>query len=149
MVELTKFLTTKPHIRQSLPILFILGVCWLLVSCKGNDTLDIARSLLGYTPPPEKTTVLEELQLEYERCMKIGIEEDCAQAAYDVVRKVKGLDPKVVPKGIVTILQEHWEEIEEEKEQRSDGNQEKTEVKAKSELQEEVESQEKTKPEFK
>jgi hypothetical protein len=98
------------YTKRSAVACIILLLCSLLAGCQSNNALEITRSLFGYTPPPKKTTVLEELQLEYERCMKIGIEEDCAQAAYDVVRKVKDLDPKVVPKGIVVILQENWEE---------------------------------------
>ena len=79
-------------------------VCFLN-ACANSSPLDVARGLLGYTPPPEETTVNEELQLEYDRCMKIGGEKNCAQAAYDVVRKVKGLEPRKVPKGVVIILE--------------------------------------------
>jgi len=77
----------------------------LLASCAETGPLEVARGLLGYTPPPEQTTVGEELQLEYDRCVKIGKKKNCAQAAYDVVRVVKGLETRPVPKGIVIILQ--------------------------------------------
>ena len=76
-----------------------------LTACADNSPMDVARGLLGYTPPPEETTISEELQLEYKRCMKIGVEKNCAQAAYDVVRRVKGLEPRVVPEGVVIILE--------------------------------------------
>lgn len=77
----------------------------VLTSCAGSSPLDIARGLFGYIPPPEKTTISEELQLEFERCMKIGDSDNCAQQAFDVVRRVKGLEPRTVPKGIVIILE--------------------------------------------
>lgn len=77
----------------------------VLTSCAGTSSLDIARGLFGYIPPPEKTTISEEMQLEFERCMKIGDSDNCAQEAYDVVRRVKGLEPRAVPKGIVIILE--------------------------------------------
>ena len=76
-----------------------------LLACAESTPLDFARGLFGYTPPPEETTISEELQLEYDRCMKIGGEKNCAQAAYDVVRRVKGLEPRKVPKGVVIILE--------------------------------------------
>jgi len=76
-----------------------------LSGCSGKEALNVTRALLGYTPPPEETTVAEELRIEYKRCMKIGEEDNCAQAAYDVVRKVKGLDPRVIPEGYVIILE--------------------------------------------
>ena len=87
-------------LKKTVIILFSLT----LASCADTSPLDVARGLLGYTPPPEETTVGEELQLEYDRCMKIDSDRNCAQAAYDVVRVVKGLEPRPVPKGIVIIL---------------------------------------------
>ncbi len=76
-----------------------------LISCADSTPLEITRGLLGYIPPSEETSVGEELQLEYNRCMKIGTEKNCAQAAYDVVRVVKGLEPRPIPKGYVIILE--------------------------------------------
>lgn len=81
------------------------GLIVVLASCADSTPLEVTRGLLGYIPPPEETTVGEELQLEYDRCMKIGAKKNCAQAAYDVVRVVKGLEPRPVPKGIVIILE--------------------------------------------
>jgi hypothetical protein len=63
------------------------------------------QGLLGYIPPPEETTVGEELRLEFARCEKIDPNRNCAQIAYDVVRTVKGLEPRKVPKGVVIILE--------------------------------------------
>ena len=82
--------------------IFIFSFC--LLSCADTGPLEVAKGLLGYTPPPKETTVGEEMQLEYDRCMKINPKRNCAQVAYDVVRVVKGLEPRPVPKGIVTIL---------------------------------------------
>ena len=76
-----------------------------LTSCASSSPLDFFRGVFGYIPPPEETSIGEELQLEYERCIKIGGEKNCAQAAYDIVRTVKGLEPRSVPKGIVIILE--------------------------------------------
>ena len=77
----------------------------VLFGCSGQEALDVTRGLLGYIPPPENTTISEELKLEYQRCIKIGESKNCAQDAYDVVRKVKGLEPRKVPEGIVIILE--------------------------------------------
>ncbi|WP_444995597.1 hypothetical protein [Aliikangiella sp. IMCC44359] len=85
-------------------VVFLLA-CMGLSACADNSPVEIAQGLLGYTPPPEKTTISEELRFEYQRCMKIGSNKNCAQAAYDVVRKVKGLEPRTIPKGIVIILE--------------------------------------------
>ena len=75
------------------------------------------QALLGYTPPPEKTTIGEELKLEFARCEKVDPNRNCAQIAYDVVRKVKGLEPRKVPKGVVIILEGNVDlESEEDKE---------------------------------
>ncbi len=71
----------------------------LLSSC------GVVRHLFGYIPPPEETTVSEELRLEFERCEKINKDRNCAQIAFDTVRKVKGLEPRKVPKGVVIILE--------------------------------------------
>lgn len=67
------------------------------------------RGLLGYTPPPKETSISEELLLEYERCLKMGIEGNCAQIAYDMVSKVKGLEPRKLPEGYVILIQEALE----------------------------------------
>ena len=82
-------------------------ICFTIVlsACADTSPLQVMQGLLGYTPPPEQTTISEELQLEYDRCIKIGEERNCAQAAYDVVRRVKGLEPRAVPKGVVIILE--------------------------------------------
>jgi hypothetical protein len=82
--------------------IFVFSLC--VVGCAETGPLDVAKGLFGYTPPPAETTVAEELQLEYDRCMKINSKRNCAQVAYDVVRVVKGLEPRPVPKGIVIIL---------------------------------------------
>jgi hypothetical protein len=92
-------------------VAFISSLVLTLVSCADSTPLEITRGLLGYIPPPPETSVGEELQLEYDRCMKIGAEKNCAQAAYDVVRVVKGLEPRPVPKGIVIILQGEGEHL--------------------------------------
>lgn len=87
--------------KKTALLMFVLG----LTSCADSSPLDVTRGLLGYTPPPEETTIGEELQLEYDRCIKIDPDRNCAQLAYDVVRVVKGLEPRPIPEGIVTILE--------------------------------------------
>lgn len=87
-----------------------------LTACSGSP-LEIARGIFGYIPPPEETTIQQELKLEYDRCKKISVEKNCAQAAYDVVRVVKGLEPKKVPEGIVIILEGKGEHLDSDEEQ--------------------------------
>jgi len=84
---------------------FVLSLSLFLSACSGASPLQVVQGLLGYIPPPEKTTVGEELKLEFERCEKIDPNRNCAQIAFDVVRKVKGLEPRKVPKGVVIILE--------------------------------------------
>ena len=86
-------------------IITLFFIAGLLTACAGSGPVPFIGALFGYTPPPEETTIAEELKLEYDRCMKIGEEENCAQWAYDIVRKVKGLEPRAVPKGVVIILE--------------------------------------------
>jgi hypothetical protein len=80
-------------------------------ACADSTPLEVTRGLLGYIPPPETTTVSQELRLEYDRCMKIDKSQNCAQKAYDVVRVVKGLEPKPIPKGYVIILKGEGEHL--------------------------------------
>jgi|GEM_PF-3194474 len=84
-------------------ITILIAFACALSSCSGK--IPILGDLFGYTPPPEELTVSEELQQEYDRCMKIGREKNCAQWAFDIVRRVKGLEPRTVPKGVVIILE--------------------------------------------
>ena len=76
-----------------------------LTACADSTPFRVLQGLFGYTPPPEETTVGEELQLEFARCEKINKDRNCAQIAYDTVRTVKGLEPRKVPKGVVIILE--------------------------------------------
>ncbi len=73
--------------------------------CAETTPFQALQGLLGYTPPPETTTVGEEMKLEFARCEKIDPNRNCAQIAYDMVRTVKGLEPRKVPKGVVIILE--------------------------------------------
>ena len=78
---------------------------FLLTSCADTSPFRVMQGLFGYTPPPEETTIGEELILEFKRCEKIDPNRNCAQIAYDMVRTVKGLEPRKVPKGVVIILE--------------------------------------------
>ncbi len=82
----------------------VISFCFSLSAC-ADSPLNAVRGIFGYIPPPPETTISEELQLEYDRCLKLNKEKNCAQAAYDVVRTVKGLEPRKVPKGVVIILE--------------------------------------------
>ena len=75
-----------------------------LTACSSTP-FGVLQGLFGYIPPPEETTVGEELKLEFDRCEKIDRNRNCAQIAYDMVRTVKGLEPRKVPKGVVIILE--------------------------------------------
>ncbi len=87
--------------KNIVPFLFVMA----LANCAEQTPFQIAQSLLGYTPPPEETTIAEELRLEFKRCEKTDPDRNCAQIAYDVVRRVKGLEPRKVPEGVVIILE--------------------------------------------
>jgi len=92
-------------------ILILFGLVLLLSACsEKGGALDVVRSLFGYIPPPKKLTLQEEITLEYERCTKIDPQRNCAQIAYDIARKVHGLEPRKVPEGVVIILQEPAED---------------------------------------
>jgi len=96
-------------------ILFSFGMVLLLSACsEKGGALDVVRSLFGYIPPPKKLTLQEEITLEYERCMKVDPKRNCGQIAYDVARKVHGLEPRKVPEGVVIILQEPAEDPQQE-----------------------------------
>ena len=75
-----------------------------LTACS-STSFEVLQGLFGYIPPPEETTVGEELKIEFDRCEKIDHNRNCAQIAYDMVRTVKGLEPRKVPKGVVIILE--------------------------------------------
>ena len=104
-------------------IITVTALSFVLIACSGSDALNVTRGLLGYIPPPEETTISEELRLEFERCKKIGTEKNCAQAAYDMVRTVKGLEPRTVPEGIVIILEGDGGHGDPEEEQKKSQNQ--------------------------
>lgn len=79
----------------------------LLAACTAKEAIktpvNIIGMLFGAVPPPEQTTVLQELTREYDICVGDGGGPECAQIAYANVRKAKGLDDKPLPKGIVII----------------------------------------------
>ncbi len=83
----------------------ILLTATMLTACADTGPLQVMQGILGYIPPPEETTIAEELKMEFQRCEKIDPNRNCAQIAYDVVRTIKGLDPRKVPKGVVIILE--------------------------------------------
>lgn len=87
--------------KQSVSFALLFG----LSACATSDPIDVSSRPIGYEPPPEKNTIIDELKLEYQRCIKLSRKTNCAQAAYDVVRVVKGLESKKIPQGYVLILQ--------------------------------------------
>jgi len=84
---------------------FILLFALLLSACAAESPLQVLQGVLGYIPPPEETSIAEELRSEFERCERVDPDRNCAQIAFDMVRKVKGLEPRTVPKGVVIILE--------------------------------------------
>ncbi len=81
----------------------------VLAACssqQAKQSAKIAQALMGYTPPPQEVSVLDELRAEYKKCVQLEGDPDCAQKAYDRVRDIKGLDPKPLPKGHVIITRE-------------------------------------------
>jgi hypothetical protein len=93
----------------------------LLAGCE-SAPFKAVQGLFGYIPPPPVTTVGEELRLEFARCEKIDPNRNCAQIAYDVVRTVKGLEPRKVPKGVVIILEGNVEMEEEKKDGKNESS---------------------------
>ena len=83
----------------------VLLLALMLTACADSNPLQVLQGILGYIPPPEETTIGEELKLEFKRCEMIDPNRNCAQIAYDMVRTVKGLEPRKVPKGVVIILE--------------------------------------------
>jgi len=77
----------------------------LLSACSTGTPLQFFQGLFGYIPPPDETSIAQELRSEFERCERVNPNRHCAQIAYDIVRKVKGLEPRTVPKGVVIILE--------------------------------------------
>lgn len=88
--------------RNLIPLLILSS---LMTGCADQTPFQVLQGIMGYQPPPEETTVGEEMKLEFERCEKIDRNRNCAQIAYDMVRTVKGLEPRKVPKGVVIILE--------------------------------------------
>ncbi|HEX4910619.1 MAG TPA: hypothetical protein VFV64_07655 [Permianibacter sp.] len=82
----------------------------LLTACTAKEAIktpvNIIGMLFGAVPPPEQTTVLQELTREYDICVGDGGGPECAQIAYANVRKAKGLDEKPLPEGIVIVRQD-------------------------------------------
>lgn len=88
-------------IRKISTLFFVVAVS----GCADTGKIPFIGDLFGYTPPPKELSIAEELKVEYERCVKIDASENCAQWAFDIVRRVKGLEPRAVPKGVVIILE--------------------------------------------
>jgi len=85
--------------------ILILILALLLSACAEVTPFQFLQNMLGYIPPPEKMSIADELRAEFERCERVDPNRHCAQIAFDMVRKVRGLDPRTVPKGIVIIFE--------------------------------------------
>ncbi len=104
--------------RAALAVGLAAGLVSGLAACTAKDvavnSAALSRMLFGYIPPPEQTTVLQELTREYDRCVADkGDEVGCRQIAYDMVRKVKGMDRQPLPPGVVIIREENGTVIRE------------------------------------
>jgi len=91
--------------KKACSLLMLFTSTFLLSACAEMSPFQFAQAILGYTPPPEETSIGEELRSEFKRCEKVDPNRNCAQIAFDMVRKVKGLEPRSVPKGVVIILE--------------------------------------------
>lgn len=87
--------------------LILLSIAFVLAGCTAKEAIktpvNIIGMLFGAVPPPEQTTVLQELTKEYDLCVADGGGPECAQVAYSTVRKVKGLEDKPLPEGVVIV----------------------------------------------
>lgn len=90
----------------------------LLTACTAKEAIktpvNIIGMLFGAVPPPEQTTVLQELTKEYDLCVADGGGADCAQVAYSTVRRAKGLDDKPLPAGIVIVRKDDETVVEQQ-----------------------------------
>jgi hypothetical protein len=85
-----------------LSILVSASIALMLFGCTGKEAYVISRTLLGYIPPPEVSTIMSQLEEELERCEKSG-GKNCEKQAMDYVRVVnKSLERKPL-KGVVVI----------------------------------------------
>ena len=89
-------------------LLLIGALCLTACTVKegATNTVNVLGMLFGAMPPPEQTTVLQELTREYDRCKAAGGGDECAQEAYAMVRKVKGMPEKPLPEGVVIIRED-------------------------------------------
>ncbi len=89
----------------------------LLTACTREQVqtgMMVPRMLFGYLPPPEQTTVLQEMTKAYDMCMAAKSDAPgCTQEAYDTVRVAKGLEREPIPEGIVIIREENGTVIKE------------------------------------
>jgi len=73
-----------------------------LFSCTGKDAFVISRTLLGYIPPPDVSTIMSQLEEELERCENSG-GTHCEQQAMDYVRIVNPSLERKPLTGVVVI----------------------------------------------
>ncbi len=62
-------------------------VTFLMTACSGKEAYLISRTLLGYIPPPEVPSVMEQLKEELNRCERAG-GSNCEQQAVKYVQTV-------------------------------------------------------------
>lgn len=79
----------------------------LLSGCTAKQVIRtpvfVLRALIGYTPPPPQTSMLEELHQAYEMCKATGGGEECAREAYETAMLAKGIELKSAPEGTVIV----------------------------------------------
>ena len=73
-----------------------------IISCSGKEAFVISRTLLGYIPPPDVTTIMSQLEEELERCEKTG-GTHCEKQAMDYVRIVNPSLERKPLTGVVVI----------------------------------------------
>lgn len=91
--------------RLTLKIVLLVGLLLSVSACSVKTAQNIARyplsffqALIGYVPPPQQTSVLQELRAEHERCTAAGgSEAACMDEAYALVRKLKKIDQPELP----------------------------------------------------
>ncbi len=87
-------------------LLAAISLFLLLTACDAKKALYVTRALLGYIPPPEVPSVMDQLKEELERCERSG-EGNCEEKAVKYVRLMNKSLQKKPYKGEVIITRDY------------------------------------------
>jgi len=84
----------------------VISLFLLLTACDAKKAMYVTRALLGYIPPPEVPSVMNQLKEELERCERSG-EGNCEEKAVKYVRLMNKSLQKKPFKGEVIITRDY------------------------------------------